>query len=120
MSDVAKILEVLAAQEEDRLQKEALLSQRDSDLAQRKAGLARLREELAVALQNREYNKSLVIEQLQRNPAFHGEAIAQLLADTFEAIFIHLYPNVDKPIKTLMLKIERLENHQEEIMNAKL
>ncbi len=113
MSDVAKILEVLAAQEESRVQQEALQSQRESDIAKRKADIARLRDELSVALQNREYHKSVMLEQLQRDPAFHGEAIAKLLTDTFEAIFVHLHPNVDKHIQTLQSKIERLENHQE-------
>lgn len=113
MSDVAKILQVLAAQEENRVQQEVLQSQRESDLAKRKVDLARLRDELSVALQNREYNKGVMLEQLQRDPTFHGEAIAKLLTDTFEAIFVHLHPNVDKHIQTLQLKIERLENHQE-------
>lgn len=113
MSDVAKILEVLAAQEESRVQQEALQSQRESDLAKRKADITRLRDELSVAVQNREYNKSVMLEQLQRDPAFHGEAIAKLLTDTFEAIFVHLHPNVDKHIQALQSKIECLENHQE-------
>lgn len=113
MSDVANILAVLSAQEESRVQQEALQSQRESDLAKRKVDLARLRDELSVALQNRQYNKSVMLEQLQRDPAFHGEAVSKLLTDTFEAIFVHLYPNADKNIQTIQDRIERLENHQE-------
>ncbi len=113
MSDVAKILEVLAAQEENRVAHERLQSQREVDLAKRKVDLARLRDELTVALQNRGYNKNVMVEQLRRDPTFHGEAIAQLLTDTFEAIFVHLHPNVDKNIQTLSQKIDSLENHQE-------
>ncbi|MCH2680413.1 hypothetical protein [Leclercia adecarboxylata] len=113
MSDVAKILEVLAQQEEQRIQKESLLTQRQADQSQRRADLARLKDELTVALQNRGYNKNVMVEQLQRDPTLHGEAIAQLLTNTFEAIFVHLHPNVDKHIKTLQSKITSLENHQE-------
>ena len=111
--DVAKILQVLAAQEENRVAHERLQSQKQADQSQRRADLARLKDELTVALQNRGYNKNVMVEQLQRDPTFHGEAIAQLLTNTFEAIFVHLHPNVDTHIQTLQSKIDSLENHQE-------
>lgn len=112
-SDISKILEVLAQQEEQRIQKESLLAQRQADQSQRRADLARLKDELTVALQNREYNKNLVTEQLKRDPSCHGEAIEKLLRDTYEAVFLHLFPNVDTHIQTLQSKIDSLENHQE-------
>lgn len=113
MSDVAKILQVLAAQEESRVQQQELQSQRQADQSQRRADLERLKDDLTVALQNREYNKNLITEQLKRDPSSHGEAIERLLRDTYEAVFLHLFPNVDTHIQTIQDRIDSLENHQE-------
>jgi len=109
MADVKELLAVLAAQEQQRLDAEQLQIQREIDAKQRHADIRRLQDDLTVFLRNREYNKSVMIEQLQRDPTCHGEVITKLIADTWEAIFLFKYPNVDQRIQSLTTKLESLQ-----------
>ncbi|NDO82108.1 hypothetical protein CJP72_15450 [Citrobacter sp. NCU1] len=110
MPDVKDIINLLAEQEEQRIHQQELQSQRETELKQKRVDAERLQEALTVALKNRQYSKDLMIEQLKRDPSSHGEVIAKLLSDTFEAIFIFKYPEADKKILCLQEQIESLEH----------
>lgn len=81
-----------------------------TELKQKRVDAERLQEALTVALKNRQYSKDLMTEQLKRDPSSHGDVIAKLLSDTFEAIFIFRYPEAHKKILCLQEQIESLEH----------
>lgn len=101
MADVKDILDIIAAQEEQRIHKQELQSQHEAEMKQKCADAERLHRELTVALKNRQYSKDLMIEQLKRDPSSHGEVVQKLLNDTYEAIFLHLFPCADRRIHEL-------------------
>lgn len=109
MPDVKDIINLLAEQETQRLHQQEIEQQRELQRKQRHGDIEQLQRELTVALRNREYSKSLLTEQLQRDPSSHGEVIAKLLADTYEAIFIWKYPDADERINQLQQQIEILK-----------
>lgn len=111
MADVKDIIAVLASQEEQRLHQQELQSQHEAEVKQKRVDAERLHRELTVAIKNRQYSKDLMIEQLKRDPSSHGEVVQELLNDTYEVIFLHLFPCVDRRINELQQQTESLEPH---------
>lgn len=109
MPEVKDILAILAEQERERRHQQELQKQRDSDAEARSKELCKLFDELTVLLQNRDYSKALMVEQLQRDPSVHGVVIEKLLSDTYEAIFQHLNPHTNEKIQSLKDRIESLQ-----------
>ena len=109
MADVKDIINLLAEQEQQRIHQQELQSQRETERKQRHIDIERLRDELLTAQRNRDYLKSILISQLQRDPSSHGEVILKLLSDTFEAVFIWKYPDADNHLNQLQQQIEELQ-----------
>lgn len=109
MADVKDIINLLAEQEQQKIQQQEQESQRETERKQRHVDIERLRDELLTAQRNRDYLKSVLIEQLQRDPSSHGEVILKLLQDTFEAIFLWKYQDADNHSKQLKQQIEELQ-----------
>lgn len=109
MPDVKDIINLLAEQEQQRLHQQEQESQREVERKQRHVDIERLRDELLIAQRNRDYLKSVLISQLQRDPSSNGEVILKLLQDTFEAIFLWKYPDADNHLNQLKQQIEALQ-----------
>ncbi|MBM1019744.1 hypothetical protein EIC82_06310 [Enterobacter sp. A11] len=109
MPDVKDIINLLAEQETQRIHQQEQQAQCEIARRQRSVDIEKLRDELLTAQRNRDYLKSVLIEQLQRDSSSHGEVIFKLLSDTFEAIFLWKYPEADNLTLSLQQQIEALQ-----------